>query len=435
MRRRLILLVAATMSLVLIAFLVPLALLLRSVAEDRAVESANTAAQYLGSLAATTDRDSLTLAVAQVNASGQHVTVFLPANLSLGVDAPRTAAVELAARGSSFTVDAKGGRAILYYTRDVDGGDTVIQAYISNGQLTHGVVSAWLILAGLGVGLLAIGLFVADRLARSIVGPIGLLAATSHELAAGDLDARADERQGPGEVRDVARALNNLAERIRALLREEVEAVADISHRLRTPLTSLRLDAEGLRDPDDTARIGAHTDALERAVTQIIQDSRARAGHSGQPASTPPSCDATEVTRERVEFWSVLAEDTARPLHVALPEGPLDVRLARADLVACIDAVLGNVFAHTPDGTAFAVRLGRTPAGKIRLVVADDGPGFPDGSADRVLRRGSSSAGSTGLGLDIARRTAISSGGNLSLARSLSGGAQLTLELGAAVTP
>jgi signal transduction histidine kinase len=61
------------------------------------------------------------------------------------------------------------------------------------------------------------------------------------------------------------------------------------------------------------------------------------------------------------------------------------------------------------------------------LVVADEGPGFPDPS---VLHRGRSGAGSTGLGLDIARRTAEATGGSLELGRAAGGGGQVTLRLG-----
>ena len=71
------------------------------------------------------------------------------------------------------------------------------------------------------------------------------------------------------------------------------------------------------------------------------------------------------------------------------------------------DILLGNVFAHTPEGTGFAVRLSRRAGGGAWLVIADDGPGF--GDADPTLR-GRSSGGSTGLGLDIARRIAEASG-------------------------
>ena len=92
------------------------------------------------------------------------------------------------------------------------------------------------------------------------------------------------------------------------------------------------------------------------------------------------------MVAERVAFWSVLAEDTDRDVRTDLAAGPLPVAVGRAILEALVDALLGNVFAHTPDGTGFAVRLGPRPRGGARLLVADAGPGLPAG-AD-VLRRG-----------------------------------------------
>ena len=62
----------------------------------------------------------------------------------------------------------------------------------------------------------------------------------------------------------------------------------------------------------------------------------------------------------------------------------------------------------------------------VRLIVADDGPGFATSDA---LERGVSGAGSSGLGLDIVRRTVESSGGSLSIGRSAGGGALVVLEL------
>ena len=280
----------------------------------------------------------------------------------------------------------------------------------------------------MGLVLVVAGVLVADRLAQAMVRPIGELSAVSRRLAGGDLDARAHPA-GPPEVREVAGGLNHLAARIKDLLREEREASADLSHRLRTPLTALRLDAEALHDPGEAEHVTADIDALERAVTAAISDAR-RPDRAAAAAAA--ACDGAAVVRERAGFWSVLAEETGRTMDIDITAGPLPVRVTRADLAACVDALLGNVFAHTPDGTAFAVTLAGRPGGGGRLIIADRGPGFP-GSA--LARRGASTAGSTGLGLDIARRTAAASGGTFTLGTSPGGGATVTLDLGPAPAP
>jgi len=427
MRRRLTLLTTATMLLVLVTFIVPLGLLLRDVAVDRAVQAATTRAQSLGIVSATTDRATLDLSVREVNAAGQQMSVFLADGTVLGAQAPRTDAVDLAAAGRSFAVDGSTGREIFFFAQDQAGDPAVIRAFVSAGEMRAGVTRSWLVLVGLGLVLLAIGLVVADRLAGSLVRPMTGVADVAHRLAAGELGARATPG-GPPEVREVAVGLNHLAERIRVLLREEREAVADLSHRLRTPLTALRLDVESLREPGEAARLGADVDALERAVTQVIVHARS----SSTEGARTTTCDAAAVVRDRVTFWAVLAEDTGREMHVDLESGPLLVKVARPDLEACVDAVLGNVFAHTEDGVAFSVRLERLAADAARLEVSDDGAGIVGSIEGPATRRGVTGGDSTGLGLDIARRTAEASGGSLTVGRRDNGGTAVTVELGAA---
>jgi signal transduction histidine kinase len=104
---------------------------------------------------------------------------------------------------------------------------------------------------------------------------------------------------------------------------------------------------------------------------------------------------------------------------------PRPVAVPRADLDAALDALLGNVFSHTPEGTAFSVTVEPGVDGGSRLILDDAGPGLP---GEGVLQRGRSGAGSTGLGLDIARRTAEAAGGRLRLTRAPLGGARIELE-------
>ncbi|WP_433300371.1 HAMP domain-containing protein [Actinoplanes sp. CA-030573] len=410
MRARLTLLVAATTVLLLLAFLVPIALLVRQVAADRALSRANDVVQTIVPL--TADEAALRLAV---TVQPVPVSVFRPDGSVLGAPAATTPAVRLAAlRRQALTVVTDAGRELVVPVVGA-GGVTVVRTVVTNEQLTSGVRRAWLLLSGLGLALVLLGLLVADRLARTIVAPITELSRVSHRLAGADLTARA-EPSGPPELREVAGALNHLATRIQDLLATERERVADLSHRLRTPLTALRLEAESLRDPDESARVQSAADGVARAVTAVIQQARRR---DSAPAAA--QSDAVAVVADRAAFWAVLAEDTGRVLTQDLPSSPLPVAVAADDLAAALDALLGNVFAHTPDGTPFAVGLGPGPGGGAILVVSDEGPGFPA----NAVSRGASGGGSTGLGLDIARQVATS----FEVGSSPSGGAMVRLTL------
>jgi signal transduction histidine kinase len=407
-------LLTATSSLVLVAFLIPLALLVKTSATERATAAATADAQALAPSLITADRAELESLVTEANAQSSYpITVFLGDGTVLGPAAPRSAAVQTALAGSSLTADAPGGREVLVAVAGLPGGTAVVRAFVPQAALWRGVVSAWIVLCCLGLGLLAMSGFVADRLSRTITRPLSAVAAVSDRLAGGDLQVRAIPG-GPPEVRRVGTGLNHLAARIGELLKHERESAADLSHRLRTPLTALRIDAEGLGDPGERARIGADLDALERTVDDIIRVAR-------RPADPdhPQSCDAATVVRDRTDFWSALADEEGRTLRVRLDPGPITVRASVDDLEACLDALLGNVFTHTPEGTPFLVRLSAPNGdGLARLVVADRGPGMPAAPH----QRGRSGVGSTGLGLDIARRIATSSGGDLSVTETPGGG-------------
>jgi signal transduction histidine kinase len=430
MRFRVILLVVATSSLVLVSFLVPLALVLRSFAANEAVSKATTQAQ---SLAPLVGNGTLGVVADQMNAQsgGSRITVFLPGRQRAGLPAPVTESVEKAATGGqSFTAMGPAGAEVLAAVQGLSGGPAVqgwpagtavIRIFVPNAVLRQGVARAWLLLVGLGLGLLAVSVVVADQLARSLVRPIVNLAQASDLLATGDLTARATVA-GPPEVRRAGSGLNRLAARIGDLLAHERETVADLSHRLRTPLTALRIDAESLRDVGEMTQLTADVDAVERTVNEIIRAARRPSG-----GGVGALCDASMVINERAAFWQPLAEDQERPMMVEVVAGPVLVHASSEDLAACTDVLLENVFSHTAEGAAFTVRLSRRAGGGAWLVVADDGPGFPDADS---AERGRSSGGSTGLGLDIARRIAEASGGSLMIGRSTSGGGAVTVGLG-----
>ena len=424
MRWRLTLLVAATTSAVVLAFLVPLTLLLRSLAEERTVATVTTDAQNLAALAAGSGAEAAQTELARIDpAQLGTITVFMPNGTKIGAAVNDDAAVLKARNGLAYT-DRRGGQAVVYAPAvDKDGGTTVVRTQVSGAELHRGVNRATWILAGLGLLLLGLSVAAADTLARRVSAPIKDLAATADSLHEGRLETRTAER-GPPEVVAMARALNRLAARIEQLLISERESVADLSHRLRTPVTALRLDTESITDPELAERMDQHVAHLERTVDAVVRDARRPVR-----ANVTARCDVAAVVGERVAFWSALAEEQGRSLRTWLPMRPTWARIDAVDLTDVIDVLIDNVFAHTEEGVPLEVTVNAGANREVALAVQDGGPGLP--GAD-VVARGHSSAGSSGLGLDIVRRAAIASGGRLELGRSRLGGAKVQVVMGAA---
>ncbi|MGP3977197.1 ATP-binding protein [Streptomyces sp. 8N114] len=440
MRRQLLALIGTTTAVVLAVLLVPLALLVRSHAEDRAMTDATERAQSVAAVVGGSlgrggdggsgrrpDREVVIGVLDGLNGQDQpRTSVVLADGTVLGPRAAgvSAAALDLARRGRAFTYapgdERGGGRVVMVPVLGAQQGGTpgaggssasVVQVAVSEERLHAGVLPSWLAVLGIGIALMLLGLAFADRLAARIVRATRQLAAVSDRLAGGELTARA-EPLGPRELRQLAGRLNELGERIDGLVTAERERGADLAHRLRTPVAALRLDAEGLRDTEEAARIGESVAALERSVDGVIRAAR-RAG------AAPDSrwCDLAELTRERAAFWEPLAEDQGRALHVSAP-GQVPVRVFAEELSAVLDALIGNVLDHTPEGTGLWLTVTTSADGAYGLLtVEDDGPGFAEGARDAAVR-GESGAGSTGLGLDIARTTAEESGGVVELGAS-----------------
>lgn len=418
MRRRLALVMMATTSLVVLSLLIPLAKAVSTIPRDRAISNAELTSQLLlRSIGAVRDPVLLAQVVNQTNdLNGRTMSLLLPDGTRLGAPFAMSAAVQQALQGRSLNATVPGGVEVLTSAFVVNG-TAVVRVGVTDDALTSGVRTAWAILFGLGVVLVLLAVAVSDRLARSIVKPITALAVTTRALEQGNLDARVS-LAGPPEVREVGYTLNLLADRIRLLLVSEREAIADLSHRLRTPITALRLNAEGLSDPHEAHRISTDVDELTRAVDALIRSAR-------EPMTTAASsCDLVKIVRERGNFWKPLAEEQGRELWVGAIDGPLWVAVSEDGLEAAIDALIGNVFAHTDEGVEFSLNASQQRDRAI-LYVDDDGQGLDEHSDVR----GVSGSGSTGLGLSIVRSTVESVGGAFTLSRSPTGGTRVTLEL------
>jgi signal transduction histidine kinase len=405
MRRRIGWLVAATTSAVILGFVIPLCLLVQTLAHERAVSTARDDADDVALVVSGLyDDPGLAGVVGTATESTFAATsVVTPQGTVLGeqaADLTDDPDVVRARTGAAFTTSDEDGTTILSPVVTADG-TYVVRARVSDEQLSAGVARAWTALGLLSVLLFIVAMVIADRFARRISTPVTDLAHVALRLRDGELDARA-ERSGPQETVELADALNQLAERISELLVAERAAVGDLSHRLRTPVTALRLDAEAVAEPEVAERLQQHVAHLQRTVDAIVRDARRPVRHTIRAG-----CDARAVVADRMAFWSALAEDQGRPMRVRLTDGPAPVAVDAADLTDVLDVLVDNVFAHTPEDAAIDVTL-EAPGGEVLMEVADSGPGI--GSPTGVAK-----PGSTGLGLQIARRTVAAIGGTMDI--------------------
>ncbi|CAB4719529.1 MAG: HAMP domain-containing protein [Actinobacteria bacterium] len=438
MRRSLIQTVAAAVSMVLLAMLVPMAVLLRSYAlEDRIsraaleVQATETVVSGAGG-----EPGPVSVYLARINdGSGIDTTVLFPPSpshpdgLGVGPDPGEDGrVVEARSTGQARIDDVDGGTEILVPVSlggSSAGADQtpVIRLFVHEPGLESEIVRSWVILLALGLVLMLSALVLADRLGRSFVQPIRALATYAGQLG----ERRRPDRipaAGPPEVRDLGAALDRLVDRVEVLLERERRGVSDLSHRLRTPITALRLRVDGLGETDERDRLGADLDELERTVDHFVREAR-RSEREGLVAS----CDAVRVLSERARFWEPLAEDQGRGFELLVTAtGAGLARAAEDDVAALLDLLLDNVFSHTGEDAAVSVSISDAADGGVLLVVEDGGPGFPPGVD--VLDRGTSGAGSTGLGLAIVHQTAIESGGSMRLTSGARGGGRVEVSLG-----
>ncbi|WP_314245850.1 HAMP domain-containing sensor histidine kinase [Streptomyces sp. DSM 40907] len=444
MRRSLAGVALAVTSMVALSFLIPLGALVMSLVKEQSVTAAEQRAAALAPvLTLTTDPSALRESAAGLDAA-EHLVVHLPDAQSLGDSQAPVKLLERAQQGrESISQKTPGGWICLQPV--VLPGDrvAVIENFVPDEELTRGVKASWAVMFLLAVGLVGGSVLVADRLGAKVVRSSKKLAQASRTLGQGNLDTRV-EPMGPKELRDAGVAFNAMAHRMTELLAIERELVADLSHRLRTPLTALHLASERMAGTPESARVEAAVHALESELQAIITAARTplavgpmghgmRSAETGTdtgrqaagtaPSSECPRSEAADVVRRRTAFWAVLAEQQNRACSLDLTQEPTAVGLSDDDIAAVADALIGNVFSHTPPGTAFGVRVART-AQAVELVVEDAGPGIPE--PDRALSRGSST-GSSGLGLDIARRAAAVTGGTMRIAQGPQGGAHITV--------
>ena len=261
-------------------------------------------------------------------------------------------------------------------------------------------------------------------LSRSVTRPLRRIAHATAAIPAGD--AASLPLEGPAEVRELTGTFNSMAAELDATRRRESELLANLRHDLRTPLTVIAGFATALRDgtaKGEQAKAAAkaieeEAGRLERMVAEVGAIERIR---SGEEQIRPEMLDAGEVLTGTAARFAARAEAAGVELDVATaPDPALSIA---ADRLA-LDRMLGNLVETaidaTPGGGHITIQAGpaRLPGGvdAIGFDVIDDGPGFPEGTANRAFERfwradPARSGTGSGLGLAIVRELAMAHGG------------------------
>jgi signal transduction histidine kinase len=290
----------------------------------------------------------------------------------------------------------------------------------------------WSFLPYYGLILLVVALL-CWMLAVNIASPLRALAHTVERFGHGDLSARVGSRRHD-EIGDVARAFDQMAERIETLLTAERRLLQDISHELRSPLARLSFAAELTKTAEDrnsaAARIKKEIDRLTNLVGALVEVTRVE----GDPASRRvEQLDLKRLVEELLEASRMEADARGCRFHFEC-SGAAEVRGDRELLRRAIENVVRNAVRYAPEGSTIDVKL-ESADGAASVSVRDYGPGVPEEMLPRIFQPffrvdGSrdSQTGGVGLGLAIAQRAVGAHHGHIT-AQNAAPGLRVRLEI------
>lgn len=420
----------AVLAAALVAFAVPLAVAVGGLLESRALDDleaqAQFASQFIDTRAASCPEVE---AVIRQVASREGTAALSLYSATTGrlllrpVDHRPTVGEELARAIERGVVGRRHGAGSLAVAVPLStgacGDALVLHAERPDTSLATSVRRAWLGLALVGAAVLAlaagVGRLVGGRLAR----PLRDLAGSAAALGDGDFSVRIP-RSGVEEVDAIASTLDRTAERLGRAVDRGRAFAADASHQLRTPLTALRLQLEGLQaqgvDPDAVAAALAEADRLEATVEELV-------------ALTSLDTAEEEVAPEELVASPVAAARAAariagRELALEVVPGPR-VRTRPAAIRQALQVLLDNALQHGRGTITLRVAPtlpdeavpGRDARRGLRICVSDEGPGPRVDALDAIRARDRVPASSVprtgGRGLALARALVEGEGGRL----------------------
>ena len=281
-----------------------------------------------------------------------------------------------------------------------------------------------------GVGIAAgiatpFAIIIAVFLARQIARPVHQLTLASEAMARGDFDQRVEVVR-EDEVGRLAKAFSVMAQRVGERDAQMRALIANVSHDLKTPMSSILGYSQALRDgvTDDHTRVAGVINTQAQHAARLLDDllflSEVDAGQVlGQLADVP----AADVIESAVLLLGHRAEEQRVTIDVDVPNGLLLRCVDRERVVRALANVLDNAIRFASPSSSVTIRTLADSEASV-IAVADDGPHIPHDELPHIFERfyrGSADASGHGLGLAIAKEAVVISHGAIEAANTPTG--------------
>jgi signal transduction histidine kinase len=365
-----------------------------------------------------------------VNLEGALVTGADPAAVNPAGDEiePAKCELEIAGRADLLCVVTPISPAVLEQLPGTDATAIVVAKPAASLGEVFGDLVPRLLFSGL-IGVAA-ALVLGFLLAQSVGAPLRNIARAARNVSRGNYRQRVPAT-GPREVRDLASNFNRMTEEVQRSQQTLRDFLANISHELKTPLTSIRGFSEAVLDGtiDDSAGIersakiiNTESNRVLRLVEELLDLSRIE---SGQVHMRQEDLSLNELLEHVREVFALRSEDTGVVLEMR-PQGDAHVKGDFDRLEQVLNNLLDNAFRHTEEGGVVRVASRDLQPGVVQITVSDSGVGIPQEDVPHLFERfyrarkngatqinGSGGSKGYGLGLAISREIVRAHGGEI----------------------
>jgi len=291
-----------------------------------------------------------------------------------------------------------------------------------------------------GLAALVLSVLLALLVSRSVAAPLQRVAGAAESIARGETGTRAPV-SGPAEVQALARSFNTMADQVEATQQSQRDFVANVSHELKTPLTSIQGFSQALLDgtastPETTARaarvIHEEAERMRRLVDELLILARFDAGQivmARDPVALGP------LLQGCIEKLAPQAQAAGVALELAVPDW-LVVTGDTDRLAQVFTNLLDNSVTHAPAGSKVTVVARRMEEGRAaEVTVTDTGAGIPAKALPRIFERfyqvdkSRQRSRGAGLGLAIAKEIVEAHGGAITAESVVGLGSRFTVRL------